>query len=149
MQRRDLLQLGLALGSTLGSTLIVRPAFATAAEMQDAIRGYANGAPVQVGRVKLDVSPIVENGNAVPISVSVDSPMTAANHVTGIAVFNDRNPERNMVKFVLGPRAGRAMVSTRIRLATSQQLAAVARMSDGTCWVHTVDVLVTLSACLE
>jgi sulfur-oxidizing protein SoxY len=149
MQRRNLLQLGLALGGTLGSTLIVRPAFATAAEMQDAIRGYANGAPVQVGRVKLDVSPIVENGNAVPISVSVDSPMTAANHVTGIAVFNDRNPERNMVKFVLGPRAGRAMVSTRIRLATSQQLAAVARMSDGTCWVHTVDVLVTLSACLE
>jgi sulfur-oxidizing protein SoxY len=145
MQRRDLLQLGLA----LGSTLIVRPAYATAAEMQDAIRGYANGVPVRVGRVKLDVSPIVENGNAVPISVSVDSPMTTADHVTGIAVFNDRNPERNMVKFVLGPRSGRAAVSTRIRLATSQQLAAVARMSDGSCWLHTVDVLVTLSACLE
>ncbi|MBC7954743.1 MAG: SoxY-related AACIE arm protein [Cytophagales bacterium] len=145
MQRRDLLQLGLA----LGGTLIVRPAFATAAEMQDAIRGYANGAPVRVGRVKLDVSPIVENGNAVPITVSVDSPMTAADHVTGIAVFNDRNPERNMVNFVLGPRAGRAVASTRIRLATSQQLAAVARMSDGSYWLHSVDVLVTLSSCLE
>ncbi|MEO8153146.1 MAG: SoxY-related AACIE arm protein [Rhizobacter sp.] len=145
LQRRNILQLGLA----LGSGVVVRPAFATAAEMQDAIRGYANGAPVRTGRVKLDVSPIVENGNAVPITVSVESAMTADDHVTGIAVFNDRNPERNMVKFVLGPRSGRAVVSTRIRLATSQQLAAVARMSDGSCWLHTVDVLVTLSACLE
>ena len=145
LQRRGILQLGLA----LGSGVIVRPAHATAAEMQDAIRGYANGTPVRTGRVKLDVSPIVENGNAVPITVSVESAMTAADHVTGIAVFNDRNPERNMVKFVLGPRSGRAVVSTRIRLATSQQLAAVARMSDGSCWLHTVDVLVTLSACLE
>lgn len=145
MQRRDLLQLTLA----LGAGVIVRPAFATSSEMQAAIRGYANGAPVNVGKVLLDVSPLVENGNAVPITVSVQSPMTLTEHVTGIAVFNDRNPQRDVVRFTLGPRAGRAQVSTRIRLATSQQLVAVARLNDGTYWSHAVDVLVTLAACLE
>lgn len=145
MQRRDLLQLTLA----LGAGVIVRPAFATSSEMQAAIRGYANGAPVNAGKVLLDVSPLVENGNAVPITVSVQSPMTLAEHVTGIAVFNDRNPQRDVVRFTLGPRAGRAQVSTRIRLATSQQLVAVARLNDGTYWSHAVDVLVTLAACLE
>lgn len=145
MQRRELLHLGLA----LGAGVIVRPAFATSSEMQAAIRGYANGSPVKTGRVLLDVSPLVENGNAVPITVRVESPMTAAEHVTGIAVFNDRNPQRDVVRFTLGPRAGRAVVSTRIRLATSQQLVAVARLSDGTYWSHAVDVLVTLAACLE
>lgn len=145
MQRRDILQLTLA----LGAGVIVRPAFATSSEMQAAIRGYTNGAPVNVGKVLLDVSPLVENGNAVPITVSVQSPMTAAEHVSGIAVFNDRNPQRDVVRFTLGPRAGRAVVSTRIRLATSQQLVAVARLNDGTYWSHAVDVLVTLAACLE
>jgi len=145
MQRRDLLQLGLA----LGSGLVVRPAWATSSEMEAAIRGYTNGAKLQAGRVVLEVSSLVDNGNAVPITVRVQSPMTASDHVTGIAVFNDRNPQRDVVRFTLGPRAGKAVVSTRIRLATSQQLVAVARMSDGTYWSHAVDVLVTLAACLE
>lgn len=145
MQRRDILQLTFA----LGAGVIVRPALATSSEMQAAIHGYANGAPVNVGKVLLDVSPLVENGNAVPITVSVKSPMTLAEHVSGIAVFNDRNPQRDVVRFTLGPRAGRAQVSTRIRLATSQQLVAVARLNDGTYWSHAVDVLVTLAACLE
>jgi sulfur-oxidizing protein SoxY len=143
MKRRDLL---LTLAS---AAVVVRPAHATSSEMQAAIRGYADGKPVTPGKVKLDVPPLVENGNAVPITVTVDSPMTAAAHVTGIAVFNDRNPQRDVVRFTLTPRAGRAQVSTRIRLATSQQLVAVARLSDGSYWSHAVDVLVTLAACLE
>ena len=145
MQRRDLLQLGLA---TVG-TVIVRPARATPEELQAAIRAYAGGAPVRQGKVLLDISPLVENGNSVPMTVKVESPMTAADHVSGIAVFNERNPQRDVATFVLGPRSGRAEVSTRIRLATSQQLVAVARLSDGSCWSHSVDVLVTLAACLE
>jgi len=66
-----------------------------------------------------------------------------------IAIFNESNPQRDVANFFLGPRAGRAAISTRIRLATSQQLVAVAKMSDGSCWSHTVDVLVTLAACVE
>ena len=145
LHRRELLQLGLA----AGGLLLVRPVRATSFEMQSAIANYASGAPVKPGKVKFDIPPLVENGNGVPITVSVDSPMTAADHVTGIAVFNERNPQRDVVRFTLGPRAGRAVVSTRIRLATSQQLVAVARLSDGTFWSQGVDVLVTLAACLE
>lgn len=145
VQRRDLLALGLAAGAIAWA----RPALAQAPDLQAAIRAYAGDAPVRAGKVRLDVAPLVENGNTVLISVTVDNPMTAADHVTGIAVFNERNPQREVVEFQLGPRAGRAAVSTRIRLATSQQLVAVARLSDGTCWSHSVDVVVTLAACIE
>lgn len=75
--------------------------------------------------------------------------MTAADHVVGIAVFNEKNPQREVAEFTLGPRAGRARVATRIRLATTQKLVAVAKLSDGSCWTHTVEVLVTLAACIE
>ena len=145
VQRRGLLALGLATGAIAWA----RPALAQAPDLQAAIRAYAGDAAVRTGKVRLDVAPLVENGNTVPISVTVDSPMTAADHVTGIAVFNERNPQREVVNFQLGPRAGRAAVSTRIRLATSQQLVAVARLSDGTFWSHSVDVVVTLAACIE
>ena len=104
---------------------------------------YTGGKPIREGRVKLEIAELIDNGNAVPIVVRVDSPMTAADHVTAIAVFNEKNPQRDVVRMQLGPRAGKAQVATRIRLATSQKLVAVATMSNGTCWTHTVDVIVT------
>lgn len=137
---------------------LVRPAAAQGAapapgpeavELDAAVRAFAGNAPVQPGRVTLQVAPLVENGNTVPITVTVDSPMTAADHVREIAVFNERNPQRDVARFTLTPRSGRARVDTRIRLATSQKLVAVARLSDGSCWSHTVDVVVTLAACIE
>ena len=81
--------------------------------------------------------------------MAVASPMTAADHVTAISVFNERNPQREVISVQLGPRSGRAQVSTRIRLATSQKIVAVARLSDGSCWSRTVEVVVTLAACIE
>ena len=84
-----------------------------------------------------------------PVTIRVDSPMTAADHVTAIALFNERNPERDVARFALTPRNGRATVSTRIRLATSQKLVAIATTSDGALWSGAVDVVVTLAACIE
>ena len=134
----------------LGASLVIRPAAgASAPSLESAIRVFASEAPVKVGRVLLDVAPLVENGNAVPITITVESPMTAADHVRRIAVFNELNPQRDVAVFTLGPRAGQARVATRIRLATSQRLVAVAQMSDGTYWQHAVDVIVTLAACVE
>jgi len=133
----------------LGAWLLVRPVAAAPDELATVIQAWTGGAPVQNGRVKLDIAPLVDNGNTVPVGVSVESPMTLADHVTAIAIFNERNPQRDVARFALGPRAGRANVSTRIRLATTQKLAAVARMSDGSYWSHTVDVIVTLAACIE
>ncbi len=133
----------------MGACLLVRPALATPQELSAALKAYAGGSPIRPGRVKLDIAPLVDNGNTVPLAVSVDSPMTASDHVVAIAVFNERNPQREVIKLTLGPRAGRATVSTRIRLATSQKLVAVARMSDGTFWSDTIEVIVTIAACLE
>ncbi len=118
-------------------------------ELAAAIQTYTGGAPVRVGKVKLSVAELVDNGNVVPLGVSVDSPMTAGDYVKTIAVFNQKNPQRDIARFTLGPRAGKAQVATRVRLATSQKLVAVAQMNDGSYWSHSVDVIVTLAACIE
>jgi sulfur-oxidizing protein SoxY len=104
---------------------------------------------VQTGKVKLDIPPLVENGNTVPMTVSVASPMTANDHVKSIHVFNEKNPQPNLGNFFLGPRAGRAQVSTRVRLADSQKITAIAHLSDGSFWSVTAEVVVTLAACTE
>ncbi len=127
----------------------VSEAAVQAAELAAAVRQFAAGAPLREGRVSLDVAPLVDNGNTVPVTVQVQSPMTVAEHVTAIALFNERNPQRDVARFTLGAHNGSATVSTRIRLATSQKLVAVARMNDGSCWTHTVDVVVVLAACIE
>ncbi len=134
----------------LALALAVRPASAVSSTtLQQVIMRWAGGQPVQVGRVTLDIAPLVENGNAVPIRITVDSPMSASDRVTEIIVFNERNPQRDVVRFAFGPASPRAEVATRIRLATSQQLVALARLADGSQWMHTVDVVVTLAACIE
>jgi sulfur-oxidizing protein SoxY len=140
----------LVLASTsLSALTLMHPALANTDELAQAVSAYAAGKKVTEGKVKLDIAELVDNGNVVPITVSVSSPMTATNHVKAIAVFNEKNPQRETVKFDLGPRYGKAEVSTRIRLATTQKLVAVAHLSDGTFWSHTVEVIVTLAACIE
>ena len=144
--------LGLA-GSTavLGAIPIVtvRPVEATPAMLATAIRNVVGEAPVRTGKVKLDVPPLVENGNTVPMTVSVSSPMTPDDYVKSIHVFNEKNPQPNVGNFYLGPHAGRAQISTRIRLADSQKIVAIARLSDDSFWSATADVVVTLAACTE
>ena len=130
-------------------TITIRPAEATPATLSTAIRNVIGEAPLHIGRVKLDIPPLVENGNTVPMTVSVTSPMTADDYVKSIHVFNEKNPQPNIGNFYLGPRAGRAQVSTRIRLADSQKIVAIARLSDGSFWSASADVIVTLAACTE
>ncbi|MDP3082143.1 MAG: SoxY-related AACIE arm protein [Rubrivivax sp.] len=132
-----------------GALAVMRPLGATPEALQAAVRDFVGSAPLRDGRIRLDVAPLVENGNTVPLTVTVDSPMTAADHVRTIVIFNELNPQHDVALFELGPRAGRATVATRIRLATSQKLVALARLSDGSCWRHQVEVVVTLAACVE
>ncbi len=124
-------------------------AHATAEEMAAALREFTGGAPVTPGRVAMEISPLVENGNTVPLSVIAQSPMTAEDHVRAIAVFNERNPQPHVITAHFGPRSGRALLATHIRLATSQNIWAVAAMSDGSFWSDTAQVVVTLAACVE
>lgn len=147
MKRRDFLVASGSMFAALGMPPV--PAGATASDVQTLIRQLAGTSPITPGRVRLIVPPLVDNGNVVPITVSVDSPMTANDHVRSIHVFAEQNPQPTVAVFRFGPRAGRASINTRIRLANSQTLMAVAEMSDGTFWSATADTVVTIAACTE
>jgi sulfur-oxidizing protein SoxY len=145
MKRREVVWLGV--GAVL--TVVAVPARATPEALAAALKAFAGNAPLREGRMAIDIAPLVENGNTVPVSVSVQSPMTAADHVRRIALFTERNPLPEVVVFHLGPHNGRATAATRMRLATSQKIVAVAELSDGSYWQSGVEVIVTLAACIE
>lgn len=145
--RRQFLGFAAAAGAVPIVTL--RPLDATPAMLNTAIRNVVGEARLHVGKVRLDIPPLVENGNTVPMTVSVDSPMTPDDHVKSIHVFNEKNPQPNIGNFYLGPQAGRAQIATRIRLADSQKVVAIARLSDDSFWSVNADVVVTLAACTE
>jgi sulfur-oxidizing protein SoxY len=119
------------------------------AAMQAAMRKVLGDATPRQGKVALEIAPLIDNGNAVPITVTVESPMTQTDHVKAIHVFTEKNPQPNVLSARLGPRAGRAAVSSRMRLADTQTVHAIAELSDGSFWWGSADVVVTVSACLE
>jgi sulfur-oxidizing protein SoxY len=138
---------------TLGTAGLVCAAFpmstsAEAADADKAIRDLFGDGELNEGRVTVDLPPIAENGNSVAIKVTVDSPMTQKNHVRRIAIISPRNPLAEVAEFQLGPRAGKAEVATRIRMAGTQTIRAVAEMSDGSLWLGKASTVVTLAACI-
>lgn len=149
--RREFLATAARAAAAVGLSAIVRvePARATPAAMQEAIRKVVGAASLRPGRVQLELPPLVENGNTVPLAVRVESPMTEADHVRALHVFTEKNPQPDVLSVRLGPRAGRASVATRIRLADTQTVVAVCELSDGSFWSAEAAVVVTLAACLE
>ena len=117
--------------------------------MPEAIRKVVGASAINKGKVKLDLPTLVENGHLVPLTISVESPMTSDDHVKAIHVFTERNPLPEMVSFRFGPRAGTVRVATRVRLADTQNVVAIAELSDGTFWSDSAFLIVTLAACLE
>jgi sulfur-oxidizing protein SoxY len=149
-RRRFLMEAAALTGAVgVGLSVAARPASATPASMRAAIKKVVGEASVKRGRVKLDLPPLIENGNAVALTLSCESPMTAEDYVKAIHVFTEKNPQPNVISIHLGPRAGRATAATRIRLADSQKVIAIAQMSDGSFWSDEAEVIVTLAACLE
>ena len=150
MHRRDWLRRiqklsFIALGSWFSPSLV----FAKKEDADEAIQKITGGASIKVGRVTLVIPPLVENGNLVVLKVSVDSPMTANNYVKVIHVVAEGNPYPNIFAAYLSPRSGTANITTRVRLADSQRIWAIAQMSDGSFWSGSAETLVTLSACTE
>ncbi len=143
MKRREFLA---CLAGTLASP---GAALAQVDPLDSIVKVVTHGAPVRKGKVKLELPQLADNGNSVPIRITVDSPMTAADHVKSIRLYSERNPVPNMANFYLGPRAGKAEINTRVRLAGSQRVTALAQLSDGTFWSDTAPIVVTLSACLD
>ena len=143
MKRRDFLAGAAATFALPGAAL------AQVDPLDPLVRALTNGAPVRKGKVTLVLPQLADNGNSVPIRIAVDSPMTAADHVKSIHLYSERNPVPNMANFYLGPRAGRAEINSRVRLAGSQRVTAVAKLSDGSFWYDAAPIVVTLSACLD
>lgn len=124
-------------------------AFATVDDASQTVNKLLDGRAAKIGRVTLEIPPLVENGNLVTMKVSVQSPMTEADYVRAIHIVAEGNPLPNVVSFFFSPRSGRAAVTTRIRLGDSQRVRAIAQMNDGSFWQGDAATLVTLAACTE
>jgi sulfur-oxidizing protein SoxY len=136
-------------GIGMASALPLESASATPVMLEEAIRNVIGEASLQTGKITLEVPPLVENGNTVPVTIIVDSPMSEAEHVKAIHVFNEKNPQPHVISITLGPRAGKARIATRIKLADTQRIVGIAEMSDGSFWTGEANVIVTIAACVE
>jgi sulfur-oxidizing protein SoxY len=136
-------------GAAAITVLPLSAARATPEAMAAAIKEVVGDVAIREGRVKLDLPPLIENGNTVPLTVSVESPMTEADHIKAIHVFNEKNPQPHVFDARLGPRNGRATIATRIKLGDSQRIVAIAETSSGEFFSASADVIVTLAACVE
>jgi sulfur-oxidizing protein SoxY len=140
--------LTIAAGAVTASALAGVPESAWAAnDSQDLIRKFTGGKAPAKGRVKLDLPEIAENGNAVPMTVSVDSPMTKESYVSDVLVVAEANPRGGVATFHFTPASGVAEANTRIRLAETQNVVAVAKMNDGSVFMDTKQVKVTIGGC--
>jgi sulfur-oxidizing protein SoxY len=148
MKRRHFLQLG-GVGISAAALPLRAQQLMPMQDLQPLIRSVAGDVPPKPGRIRLTLPQLAENGNSVPLELTVDSPMTEADHVRSLHVFGERNPRPLIASFHLGPHAGRAKVTTRIRLAGSQRVVAIAVLSDGSAWSDETEVIVTSAACLD
>jgi sulfur-oxidizing protein SoxY len=141
---------GAAAGALAGSALLrVGEASATQADLEAAIRAITKGVRPKEDRVKVDAPPLAETGTAVPVTVAVESAMTAQDRVSAIYILLEQNPEPEAGAFHLGPRCGKAEVATRVRMFAPQKVYGLAAMSDGSFWIGSIHVEVTLAACVE
>jgi sulfur-oxidizing protein SoxY len=142
-------QLMIGAGAAGGLMFLPRDVFATTELRDRKLKELTGGAPVKDGRVTLTIPKVAENGLSVYTTVAVESPMTEADHVKAIHILSEKNPIAHLLTWHLGPRTGVAKVSTNIRLAASQQVTALAQMSDGSFWQDRQDVIVTIAACID
>ncbi|MBU3621925.1 SoxY-related AACIE arm protein [Polynucleobacter sp. CS-Odin-A6] len=133
----------------LSSWFIPLSAMAKKPEAMEAIAKIVGANIPRNGRVKLVIPPLVESGNLVVLKVAIESPMTTSDYVKAVYIISEENPLPNIFTAYFTPRSGRAELTTRVRLADSQRVWAIAQMSDGSYWQGYADTLVTLSACTE
>src|SRR4051794_21736378 len=144
LSRRDALVLG---AGSAALALAGSPALATVAEADAEIAKFTGGKTAEAGKIAMELPEIAENGNTVPLSIVVDNPMTAENHVTDILVVVDGNPRPGLATFRFTPLSGRAEAATRIRLAATQNVIVVAKTNDGKFYTARKEVKVTIGGC--
>ena len=148
MGRREVLVGMSAAGLALtAGALLPSSARADAAAVEAEIKKLVGDKSIADGRITLQVPQIAENGNTVPISIEVDSPMTDQDYVKAVHVFAPGNPLPNVASFRFTPASGKALASTRMRLAKTQKVVAVAEMSDGSVYRTAAEIKVTIGGC--
>lgn len=145
LDRRGFVAAGVALITT--TALFGTAAKAGLPEVEAAIKKIVGDRTAEEGRISLDLPEIAENGNTVPLTVEVESPMTDEDHVTAVHIFADGNPLPDVAKMTFTPRNGEAIAATRIRLAKTQKIHAIAEMSDGSVFTAAREVKVTIGGC--
>jgi sulfur-oxidizing protein SoxY len=146
LNRRQALSLAAGAFGAMALGGMIAPAYARN-DAEELIQKFTGGKQATKGKVKLDLPEIAENGNTVPMTVSVESPMTVQSHVTDILVVADGNPRGGVVTFHFSPASGVAEANTRIRLASTQNIIAVVKMNDGSFYTDSKQVKVTIGGC--
>jgi sulfur-oxidizing protein SoxY len=148
LTRREAMVLGLgAAGALMLAPALATTTFAKEDLTEAAISKFAGGATPQTGKISLNTPEIAENGNTVPISFSVESPMTDEDHVKEVLILADGNPNPGVAKFNFTSMSGEAQAATRVRLAKTQNVVAVAKMSDGSVYMDKKEIKVTIGGC--
>ena len=145
LDRRQILSFGAGAVVIAASPL---PAFAAPEDLEQARRELFGDRPITEGRVEVKLPPIAENGYSVPLSVMIDSPMTAKDYVKRVAILSPRNPFPLIAQYHFTPKSGRAQVDARIRMSGTQVIQAIAEMNDGSLWSGGKETVVTLAACV-
>jgi sulfur-oxidizing protein SoxY len=145
LTRRSTLAAGAS--AILAALLAPKMAFATESEVAAEIKKLFGEKPMGQGKIKLDVPEIAENGLVVPVTIDVESPMTEADHVKAVHVFADGNPLPFIVSYMFTPECGKASASARMRLAQTQNIIAIAEMSNGSLFSTKAQVKVTIGGC--
>jgi sulfur-oxidizing protein SoxY len=139
--RRKVLALGAGAIALIGTPALAKN------DADAVIQKFTGGKKPVEGKVKLDLPEIAENGNTVPMTVMVDSPMTEQSHVTDVLIVAPENPRARVVTFHFSPASGVAEANTRIRLAATQDVIAIAKMNDGSLFMASKPVKVTVGGC--
>jgi sulfur-oxidizing protein SoxY len=142
VSRREVLAL------TVGTVIAAaRPAAATPQAAAAEIAKFTGGRAPEKGRISINLPEIAENGNTVPLSIVVESPMSADDYVSEIMVVSEGNPRPGLATFHLTPMSGRAEVATRIRLGATQNIVVMAKTSKGQLFSEQKPVKVTIGGC--
>ena len=142
--RREMLALGAGMA---GVVSFGAPQALAKNDSEEVIKKFTGGKTPTQGKIKLDLPEIAENGNTVPMTVTVDSPMTEQSHVTDVLIVANENPRSGVATFHFSPASGVAEANTRIRLSATQDVIAVARMNDGSFYMASKQVKVTIGGC--
>ena len=148
VSRRDLLRLGgVGALAVVSTSLLPGLAHADSKAVSASIKKLIGDKKTKEGRITLELPQIAENGNTVPMGFEVESPMTDADYVKSVHIFADKNPSPDVASFHFSPASGRAKANTRMRMIKTQNVVAVAQMSDGSVFMAKSPVKVTIGGC--